>query len=120
MENTEVLVGAVLGILIGAVIAGAVIWIIGKLKLGLEVANFGWAMLAGVLIGIVSNLVIGVIPDAGAIGNFLVHLLVAAVVILAWGKILKGLTVNGFTGALTAALAIAVINFLAAMLLAST
>lgn len=119
MENTEVLVGVIMGILIGAVIAGAVIWLIGKLKLGLEVKNFGWAMLAGVLIGIVTNLINSNLPDSSSVGNFVVNLLVSAVVILTWGKILKGLTVNGFMGALLAALAIAAINFVAGMLLVS-
>lgn len=117
MENTEVIVGAMIGILIGAVIAGLVIWIISKLKLGLEVKNFGWAMLAGVLIGLFTNLINGALPESGGVTSFVVSLLVSAVVILAWGKVLKGLTVDGFTGALVAALAIAAINFLAGMFL---
>ncbi len=116
MENTEVLVGLIAGILIATVVAGALIWVISKLKLGLEVKNFGWAMLAGLLIGFFTNIIMNVIPEFGQAGNFVVRLIVAAVVILACGKLLKGLTVNGFKGALLAALAIAVINFLILLL----
>ena len=37
------IVGAIIGILIGALFSGLVIWIVGKLGLGLEVSGFGAA-----------------------------------------------------------------------------
>ena len=43
----EAIIGLIFGILIGAVFSGAIIWLIGKMNLGLSVDNFGWAMLAG-------------------------------------------------------------------------
>lgn len=117
MENTEVMIGLVLGILIASVIAGAVIWLVGKLNVGLTVKNFGWAMLAGLIIGLLSNLITQLIPDIGSgLAGFVISLVVSAVVILVAGKILKGLSVDGFKGALFAAMAIAIIQFMAIFL----
>lgn len=118
MESTGVVLGLVIGILIAALVSGIIIWLVGKLNVGLTVKNFGWAMLAGLVIGILTNIVTHFMPDFGGAGGFLVSLIVSAGVILASGKILKGLTVDGFKGALFAAMAIAVIGFLVAMLAA--
>ncbi len=112
MESTEVLVGLIVGILIAAVFSGVIIWLVGKLNVGLTVKNFGWAMLAGVLIGILTNVANHFVKDFGGAVGFAVQLVVSALVILACGKILKGLTVEGFKGALFAAAAIAIIGFL--------
>jgi putative membrane protein len=109
-----------IGSLISAVIAGLIIWIVAKLKLGLEVESFAWAMIAGVLIGVVTNLIMQFMTDFGGWGGALVHLVVSAGVILGAGSFLKGLKVNGYTGALIAALAIAVVNWLAAWLIGLT
>ena len=110
-------IGLLIGSLIGAVIAGLVIWIVAKLKLGLEVESFVWAMIAGVLIGVITNLIMQFMPDFGGWGGALLHLVISAGVILGSGSFLKGLKVNGFVGALIAAVAIAVINFIATWLL---
>lgn len=113
-------VGMLIGSIISAVIAGLLIWIIAKLKLGLEVESFGWAMIAGVFIGVVTNLVMMFMTDFGGWGGALVHLVVSAGVILGSGSFLKGLKVNGYLGALIAAVSIAVINFVAVWLLGLT
>ena len=107
----EAVIGLIIGIVIGAVISGGVLWLVSKLGLGLTVAGFGSAMIAGLLIGFVSNLVVAALPGTGAIGA-IVHLVVAAAVIFLCGKLLKGLNVDGFAGALLAAVSIAVINYL--------
>lgn len=112
----DVIVGLVIGILIAAVISGAVLWIVSKLGLGLSVSGFGSAMVAGLLIGFLSNLVAAFLSLEGVIGA-IVNLVIAAVVIFACGKVLKGLTVDGFAGALVAAVSIAVINYLVGFVL---
>ena len=112
-------IAALIGSAIGAVIAGVIIWIISKLKLGLEVDNFGWAIIAGVLIGVLTNLVLSFMTDFGGLGGFLIHLIVSAGVIYGSGYLLKGLRVSGYLGALIAALAIAVVNWLATWLIGS-
>ena len=116
MEATGALIGLILGIVIAAVISGVIIWLVGKLNVGLTVKNFGWAMLAGLLIGILTSIVNMFVRDFGGAVGFIVQLVVSALVILACGKMLSGLTVDGFKGALFAAMAIAVIGFLLAML----
>lgn len=102
---------ALIGSLIGALIAGLVIWLVAKLNLGLEVDNFGWAVIAGAFIGALTNLILGLMTDFDGLGGLLVHLVVSAGVILASGSFLRGLRVNGYVGALVAAVAIALINF---------
>ncbi len=106
-----------IGSLISAVIAGLIIFIIAKLNLGLEVDGFVWAMIAGVFIGVLTNLVTQFTSDFGGWAGALVHLVISAGVILGSGSFLKGLKVNGFVGAMIAAVAIAVINFLATWML---
>ncbi|MEP4485442.1 MAG: phage holin family protein [Halioglobus sp.] len=107
----EVAIGLVIGILIGALISGAVLWVVSKLGLGLSVASFGSAMIAGLLIGFLSHVVGTALALEGIFGA-LVNLIVAAGVIFLCGKLLKGLTVDGFSGAVIAALSIAVINYI--------
>ena len=115
----EILVGGLIGLLIGSIIVGLigglVLWIVSKLNLGLEVDGFGWAFLTAVLIGILGG-IIGLLMKIFGISfdNILwlksvVHLVVAAVVLMISGKILSGVRVAGFTGALVAAIAMGVI-----------
>ena len=119
MGNTEVLVGLIIGILIAAVISGVIIWLVGKLNIGLTVKNFGWAMLAGLLIGVLTNIVNQFVVNRGGAVGFVVQLVISALVILASGKMLSGFTVDGFKGALFAAMAIAIIGFLMTLLVAA-
>ena len=107
----EVIVGLIIAILLSAVISGFVIWVVSKLNLGLHVDSFGWAMLAGLLIGLLTNVIMLLVPESTGIVNFIVQLLVSAIAIFACGALLKGLTVRGFAGAIAAAVAIAVVSF---------
>ena len=111
----EAIVGLIVGIVIAALISGAVLWLVSKLGLGLKVAGFGSAMIAGLLIGFFSNVIAVLITFGGPLGA-IVNLVVAAAVIFGCGKLLKGLTVDGMGGALIAAIAIAAINYLIGML----
>jgi putative membrane protein len=113
----EVIVGLVIGILIGAVISGAIIWIVSKLNMGLSVDSFGWAMLAGLFIGVITTLITQFVPNLNGIVGAGVHLIVSAVVILLAGKAFSGVKVDGFSGALLAAVMMALISFGLALLL---
>jgi uncharacterized membrane protein YvlD (DUF360 family) len=104
-------IGLVIGILLAAVVSGVIIWIVDKLNMGLKVDNFGWAMLAGVLIGFLTNVIMKLLPGTDGLVHVLVNLVVSAVAIFISGAILKGMTVNGYTGALIAAVGIALVNF---------
>jgi putative membrane protein len=111
------IVGVIIGILIGALFTGLIIGIVGKLGLGLEVSGFGPAFIAAIVIAILNGLVawllgaLGITIGAGLVGAIL-HLIIAAVVLMAAGNFVKGLVVKGFTGALVAAVAIAAVGWL--------
>ena len=42
----EAFIGFIIEPLIAAVLSGVIIWLVGKLNVGLSVNSFGWAMLA--------------------------------------------------------------------------
>ena len=116
------LTNALVGIVIAGVIGGIVIWIVSNLKLGLWVQGFLAAFIAAIVIGIVGAVVrfllgaIGV-PSLGGIVGFVERLIVSAVVLLLSDKLLPGLTVNGFKGAIIAALAISVVTWVLGLFL---
>ena len=114
----EAIVGLIIGILIGAVISGVIIWLVSKLNVGLSVDSFGWAMAAGVFIGVLTNGFNQLLPGMNEVVTMVIHLVISAGVILLAGKAFKGVNVKGFKGALIAAVAIAVVGFVLALLLA--
>jgi putative membrane protein len=112
--------------LIGTLLAFALIWavgavvlmIIGRLGLGLTVDGFGAAFIASAVISIVAAIITWLIGLIGIkVGNptligALVSLIVAAVVLLVSDRFVKGLKVNGFGGAIIAAISYGVIAWL--------
>src|SRR5512139_2860853 len=111
------IVGLIIGVLIGALFSGLIIWIVGKLGWGLEVSGFGPAYVAAIVIALLNALIawllnaLGISLGTGILG-FIVNLVVAALVLMVAGNWVKGLVVKGFTGALIAAIAIAVVGWL--------
>ncbi len=111
------ILGAIVGILIAAAIGGLVIWIVGKLGLGLEVDGFGPAFIAAIIIAVVAGIInwllglLGITIGGGLLGA-IIHLIIAAVVLMISGSIVRGLRVKGFVGALVAAIAIGVVGWL--------
>lgn len=114
----ESVVGLMIGILIAAVVSGVIIWLVSKLNIGLTVDSFGWAMLAGLFIGAISNFLNQGLPGMNPIVSMVIHLVISAGVILMAGKLFRGVKVDGFKGALIAAVAIAVVSFVLALVLA--
>lgn len=114
--------GLIIGIVIGALISGFVIWIVGRLGLGLEVDGFGSAFVAAIVIAIVGGIItwllgaLGITIGSGWLGA-IVQLVVAAVVLLISDRFLSGLRVAGFTGAIIAAIAIGAVYWLLGLLL---
>jgi putative membrane protein len=88
----------------------------------LEVSGFGAAYIAAIVIAVVSAIVmwllglLGIQVGGGWLGA-IVNLIIAAVVLLISGRIVSGLKVKGFGGALIAAIAIGVVGWLIALLL---
>jgi len=109
--------GLLIGIVIGALISGFVIWIVSKLGLGLEVDGFGSAFIAAIIIAIVGGLINWLLGVLGiSIEGYwlaaIIQLIIAAVVLMISDRLLKGMRVAGFVGALVAAIAIGVVYFL--------
>ena len=115
------IVGVLIGIVIGALFSGFIIWLVAKLGLGLEVDGFGSAFIAAIVIAIIGGIInwglglVGITIGGGFLGA-VIHLVVAAVVLMISDKILSGLKVAGFTGALIAAVAIAAVHFIVNLL----
>lgn len=115
------LVSVLIGVVIGALISGFVIWVVGKLGLGLTVDGFVSAFLAAIVIAVVGGVinwllgVVGIEVGGGWLGA-VVHLIIAAVVLLIADRFLRGLKVAGFVGALVAAIAIGVVYWLIGLL----
>ena len=115
------IVGLLIGIVVGALISGFVIWIVSKIGLGLEVDGFGSAFIAAIVIAVIGGIInwllslLGITVGGGWLGA-LVNLVVAAIVLLISDRFLKGLRVAGFVGALVAAIAIGVVYWLLALL----
>ena len=112
--------------IIGTILAFALIWAVGavvlmivsRLNLGLTVDGFGSAFIASAVISIVAALITWLIGLIGIkVGNptligALVSLVVAAVVLLISDRFVKGMKVNGFGGAIIAAISYGVIAWL--------
>jgi putative membrane protein len=113
------IVGLIIGILIGALFSGLIIWIVGKLGLGLEVSGFGPAFIAAIVIAVISWVVtwllgvLGITIGGGWLGA-IINLIIAAIVLMVAGNFVKGLVVKGFVGALVAAVAIGAVGWLIA------
>jgi putative membrane protein len=116
------IVAAIVGIVIAALIGGFIIWIVGKLGLGLTVSGFGAAFIAAIIIAVVGGVVtwllglLHITIGGGFLGG-IINLIVAAIVLLVSGRIVPGLQVKGFLGAMVAAIAIGVVAWLLTLLL---
>ena len=112
------MLGTLLGIIIALALAGLVIWIVGRLNLGLTVDGFGTAFIAAAVIAVIAGVIswllglLGITLGGGFLGAIIAVLISAAVLLLA-GRILPGLKVKGYTGAIIASIAIGVVTWLA-------
>lgn len=112
--------------LLYTILAWALVWAIGaviliilsKLGLGLTVDGFGPAFIASAVITVVSAVVtwllglIGIGVGGAGLWGALVTLVVAAVVLMISARIVPGMKVNGFVGALIAAIGYGIIVWL--------
>ena len=107
---------------VATIVNGLIIWTVSSLKLGLWVRGFLTALIAAIVIATIGTVVrfvlaaIGV-PNLGGIPGFVERLLISVVVLMASDKLLPGLTVHGFKGAVIAALAIGVIMWVVELFL---
>jgi uncharacterized membrane protein YvlD (DUF360 family) len=103
-------------------ISGFVIWVVGKLRLGLDVYKFGSAFIAAIVIAVLAGIITfilgiaGILDGGGLIGG-IVHLVISAIVLMISSRLLPGLKVNGLSGALVASIAIGAVYWLGGLLL---
>ena len=114
--------GAIWSFVLAVVAAAVVIMIVSRLNLGLSVSGFMSAAIAAVVIAIVGTLVLWLLGALGMSigGGFwgtLVYLVVAAIVLVLSGKFVPGMSVNGLTGGIVAAIGIAVVYWFLTWLL---
>jgi putative membrane protein len=111
------IIGMIVGVLIGALFSGLIIWLIGKLNLGLEVDGFGPAYITAIVIAVINLAILWLlnamnVTIAGGFLGAIIHLVIAAVVLMVSANIVSGIRTKGFVGALIAAVAIAVVGWL--------
>ncbi|HMQ29968.1 MAG TPA: phage holin family protein [Chloroflexaceae bacterium] len=123
MDGTT-LVGTIVALVLQTLLGALAIWIVGKLNLGLSVSGFGGAILAAIVIAVVTTLVnlllASMLVSTGislGIWSGIVGLIIAVVVLLLSDRILPSLKVDGFVGAVAAAVSIGVVNLLIGLVL---
>ncbi len=112
------MITTILTFIFALVISAVVIWIVGRLGLGMEVDGFMSAIWAALVISIVTTIILWLLSLVGiSIGGAgfwaaIVSLIVSAIVLMISDKFLSGMKVNGFVGAIVASVAIGVVNWL--------
>lgn len=120
--------GTLIGVGILLVLGALIIYVVGRLGLGLTVESFTAAIIAAAVIAVVAGLVnwlLGLIGiDLTGSLSFLgsiVALIVGALVLMFSDRFVPGMKVNGFGGAIIAAIAIGVghwiVNWLTSLIL---
>jgi putative membrane protein len=114
--------GAIWSFVVALVVAAVVLMIVSRLNLGLSVSGFMSAAIAAVVIAVVGAVVLWLLglfglSIGGGIMGTLVYLVVAAIVLMFSDKFVQGMQVNGFMGAVIAAIAIGVVYWLLSWLL---
>ena len=116
-----IIVTLLITFVIATLFSALIIWIVGKLGWGIEVDGFGPAFIAAIIIALLSGLVNWalslVFPEPGGWIGALIHLVIAALILMVSGSWIKGLRVNGFGGAIIAGLAMGLVRFLIGLLL---
>ena len=116
------MLSALIGFVITLVIAALVIWIVGRLGLGMEVDSFMSAIIAALVIAIVTWVVMwilslfGLSMGTGWLGA-IVALVVSAIILMISDKFVSGMKVNGFVGAIIAAISIGVVQWILAWII---
>ena len=113
--------GALVVILIATLLNALVIWIVGKLGLGIDINKFGTAFVAAFLIAVIWALLdyfhIG--GSGAGFAQSVVRLIASALVLMLVGNLLKGMVTKGFLGAIIAALAMTAVYWMINYILAT-
>jgi putative membrane protein len=111
------ILGVILDIVVAAALGGVVLMIVSRLNMGLKVADFKAAFIAAIAIAVIAGVItwifglLGITIGGGLLGA-IISLIVAAVVLLAAARFVPGLEVKGFSGAIIAAIGIAIVTWI--------
>jgi putative membrane protein len=110
-------VALLVGGLLAAVVSAFVIWLVGKLGLGMEVDGFGAAFLAALLMAVFTAIINGVlgmlnIEPHRVWLSVLVHVVTSIVALILAGAVVKGLRVKGFLGGFLAVVGMSAVGVL--------
>jgi putative membrane protein len=114
--------GYIFSFIVALIVAALVIYIVGRLNLGLTVSGFGAAIIAALVIAIVGTIVLwllgllGLTIGGGLLGA-IIYIIVAAIILMISDRFVPGMKVKGFTGAIIAAIAIGVVAWIVTWLL---
>jgi putative membrane protein len=114
--------GVLFNTIIALIVAAVVLMIVSRFNLGLTVKGFGAAIIAAIVIAVVAGVLawllglLGITIGGGILGAIIL-LIVAAVVLMVSDKFVPGMEVKGFSGAIIAAIAIAVVTWIISWLL---
>lgn len=112
------MIGTIVGVLIAWLLFALVIFIVGRLGLGISVTGFVPALIAAAAIAIITwliNWALGLFGlDLGAPGliTAIIAFVVSALILMFADRFVSGYTVNGFGGAVIGAIAIGVVGWL--------
>jgi putative membrane protein len=114
--------GYVVSFIVSLIVAALVIYIVGRLNLGLTVTGFGAAIIAALVIAVVGTIILwllsllGLTVGGGIVGA-IVYIIIAAIILMISDRFVPGMQVHGFTGAIIAAIAIGVVSWIVTYLL---
>jgi len=108
--------GLVIGVTLAAIISCVLLWVVGKLGLGISVDGIGAAFQAGLAIAVTGGVITWLLSLwnlklGGGIVGAILNILLGAVVLLIGQRYIAGLRVDGFTGSLTASIVIYAISW---------
>ena len=114
--------GYIISFLVALLVSALVIFIVGRLNLGLTVSGFGAAIIAALVISIVGTIVLWLLSFlgltfGGGLLGVIIYIIVAAIILMISDRFVPGMKVNGFTGAIVAAIAIGVVAWIVTWLL---
>lgn len=118
------LFGLLIAVAIVGVASAFILWIVSKLKLGLELDGIIYAFILAIFIAFIGGLLtlivnFWLIQDGQVLVGGIIHLLITALTLVVSGRILPGVKTRGFMGVFLASFAIGAFYWLGGLVLGS-
>lgn len=118
------LFGLLIAVAIVGLSSGFILWIVSKLKLGLELDGIIYAFILAIFIAVIGGVMTLVvnfwlIQDGQGLVGGIIHLLITALTLVVSGRILPGVKTSGIMGVFVAAMTIGAFYWLGGLVLGS-